>query len=343
MQGLSPRAQLHALVDAMAHAAQQHLHQHLQHQATHGGTAARKPRAAPAPARCRAQAVQGHWAPQHACQHQQEPQLCDDQPGRQRRQLLLGGAALLAGSLWCTPQQADAEVYDAVAVEGADETITNLVRANMPRRLQGVEPSGCVLGVRTAGRSRSGGHGGACRAPVQRCALQVYLDIAVAPRSYKTAGERTLGDKSIIPLDDAAPLGRIVLGAALAGVAGWGWGAATQGEELCSTTHRWGVARRAVRQRGAGHRGQLLGAGAQQRPQRHCLFARAAGRVHPGAWAHAAGRVGGDEGEALRWRVRCLCHWCPCMPWRSMVGCCRRASRARIGWGRWRWTAWSCR
>jgi hypothetical protein len=30
--------------------------------------------------------------------------------------------------------------------------------------------------------------------------LQVYFDIAIAPRSYKTAGERTLGDKTVIPL-----------------------------------------------------------------------------------------------------------------------------------------------
>jgi len=38
----------------------------------------------------------------------------------------------------------------------------------------------------------------------------VYLDVAVAARSFKA--DRTLGDKSIMPLDDAAPIGRIVLG-----------------------------------------------------------------------------------------------------------------------------------
>lgn len=85
-------------------------------------------------------------------------------------------------------------------------------------------------------------------------ALQVYLDISIAPRSFKTAGEcapfggvqitrssaqgsygcmwlndadraiyacsslltaaeeRTLGDKSVIPLEDGVPSGRIVLG-----------------------------------------------------------------------------------------------------------------------------------
>ncbi len=42
--------------------------------------------------------------------------------------------------------------------------------------------------------------------------VQVYLDIGIAPRSFKTASERSLGDRSVIPLDDAAPVGRVVLG-----------------------------------------------------------------------------------------------------------------------------------
>lgn len=40
----------------------------------------------------------------------------------------------------------------------------------------------------------------------------VYLDIGIAPRSFKTAGERTLGDRTVVPLDDAVPVGRIILG-----------------------------------------------------------------------------------------------------------------------------------
>ncbi|KAL6761762.1 cyclophilin-like domain-containing protein [Haematococcus lacustris] len=41
---------------------------------------------------------------------------------------------------------------------------------------------------------------------------KVFLDIAVAPRSFKRASERTLGDASVLPLEEAQPLGRIVLG-----------------------------------------------------------------------------------------------------------------------------------
>jgi len=41
---------------------------------------------------------------------------------------------------------------------------------------------------------------------------RVVLSIGIAPRSFKTAGERTLGDLSVIPLDDAAPVGQIMLG-----------------------------------------------------------------------------------------------------------------------------------
>lgn len=43
-------------------------------------------------------------------------------------------------------------------------------------------------------------------------ACQVYLDIGIAPTALKPAAERTLGDKSSIPLEDAQPTGRIVLG-----------------------------------------------------------------------------------------------------------------------------------
>lgn len=40
----------------------------------------------------------------------------------------------------------------------------------------------------------------------------MYLDIGIAPTALKPAIERTLGDKSSIPLGDAQPTGRIVLG-----------------------------------------------------------------------------------------------------------------------------------
>lgn len=41
--------------------------------------------------------------------------------------------------------------------------------------------------------------------------LQIYLDVGVASSAFKPAGERTLGDKSVLPTD-AQPVGRIVLG-----------------------------------------------------------------------------------------------------------------------------------
>ncbi|KAF5837989.1 hypothetical protein DUNSADRAFT_3582 [Dunaliella salina] len=41
---------------------------------------------------------------------------------------------------------------------------------------------------------------------------KVALDISIAPRSFKTPNERTLGDKTVLPIDDAAPVGRLVLG-----------------------------------------------------------------------------------------------------------------------------------
>ena len=47
--------------------------------------------------------------------------------------------------------------------------------------------------------------------------LQVYLDIGIAPTALKPSGERTLGSKSVIPIEDAAPAGRIVLGEAQRG------------------------------------------------------------------------------------------------------------------------------
>lgn len=43
------------------------------------------------------------------------------------------------------------------------------------------------------------------------CAPQVYFDIGVASSAFKPAGERTLGDKTVLP-KDAEPAGRIVLG-----------------------------------------------------------------------------------------------------------------------------------
>ena len=44
---------------------------------------------------------------------------------------------------------------------------------------------------------------------------QVYLDIGIAPTALKPSAERTLGSKSSIPLEAAAPAGRIVIGARL--------------------------------------------------------------------------------------------------------------------------------
>jgi hypothetical protein len=41
---------------------------------------------------------------------------------------------------------------------------------------------------------------------------QVYLDIGIAPTALKPSAERTLGSKTSIPLEDAAPAGRIVIG-----------------------------------------------------------------------------------------------------------------------------------
>jgi len=41
---------------------------------------------------------------------------------------------------------------------------------------------------------------------------KVALDISIAPRSFKTPNERTLGDKTVLPIDDAVPVGRLVLG-----------------------------------------------------------------------------------------------------------------------------------
>lgn len=42
-------------------------------------------------------------------------------------------------------------------------------------------------------------------------ASQVYFDIGVASSAFKPTGERTLGDKTVLP-KDAEPAGRIVLG-----------------------------------------------------------------------------------------------------------------------------------
>ena len=42
--------------------------------------------------------------------------------------------------------------------------------------------------------------------------LQVYLDIGIAPTALKPSAERTLGSKSSIPIEAAAPAGRIVIG-----------------------------------------------------------------------------------------------------------------------------------
>lgn len=41
--------------------------------------------------------------------------------------------------------------------------------------------------------------------------LQVFLDVGIASSAFKAAGERTLGDKTVLPRD-AEPAGRIVIG-----------------------------------------------------------------------------------------------------------------------------------
>jgi len=52
----------------------------------------------------------------------------------------------------------------------------------------------------------------AAKGPDTTITHKVYLDIGIAPTALRPAEERTLGDKSIIPVEDAAPVGRIVLG-----------------------------------------------------------------------------------------------------------------------------------
>lgn len=47
------------------------------------------------------------------------------------------------------------------------------------------------------------------------CLLQIYLDVGVASSAFKPAGQRTLGDKTVLP-NDAEPVGRIVIGVLLA-------------------------------------------------------------------------------------------------------------------------------
>lgn len=50
------------------------------------------------------------------------------------------------------------------------------------------------------------------RLPVhQLTCMQIYLDVGVAPTAFKPAGERTLGDKTVLPTD-VEPVGRIVIG-----------------------------------------------------------------------------------------------------------------------------------
>ncbi|GAX76827.1 hypothetical protein CEUSTIGMA_g4273.t1 [Chlamydomonas eustigma] len=41
---------------------------------------------------------------------------------------------------------------------------------------------------------------------------KVYLDIGIAPTALKPSGQRLLGSKSAIPIEDALPAGRIVIG-----------------------------------------------------------------------------------------------------------------------------------
>jgi hypothetical protein len=44
-----------------------------------------------------------------------------------------------------------------------------------------------------------------------RAPHQIYLDFGVASSAFKPAGERTLGDKTVLPTD-AEPAGRVVIG-----------------------------------------------------------------------------------------------------------------------------------
>ena len=65
--------------------------------------------------------------------------------------------------------------------------------------------------------SRTNSHVHACLA--LPASAQVYLDIGICATAFKPAGERTLGDRTVLP-EESVPAGRIVLGKLFADIGG---------------------------------------------------------------------------------------------------------------------------